>query len=1040
MEINRLREGQVSPNGTSSRSTSVEDAPQQPQDTWLPGQAPQKPVDTPPVHPSESEPPTPVQKTPADRLPGSPATIAQLDDLIHHAQTITASQPAPPARPTNDPIPVARPHAGLLARMENAMLSPFGKGDPSIGMEPTVQRINELEPAMRKLTDSQLQARTAEFKQRLANGETEDQLLPEAYAVVREASRRVTGMRPYDVQLMGAITLNNRAIAQMNTGEGKTLTAVMPAYLNALSGKGAHIITVNETLAQDQGRDMEKIFNFLGMSCGCVLEKMSPDQKRAEYAKDVTYVTNQTLGFDWLRDNMARDKSQCVLRGLHYGVVDEVDEILIDEARTPLILSDQAAPAADQYQRFSQLIDKLTPGTDYYVDNKKHSAWLSDEGQDKVQQLLGMDLYAPCNYDKLDAQVKQEQAAGHPVNVNFQSVDEAQPYIDRCKQNQVKFIVGPPGMRFAQANDVVGIQYPEASRPKIAYGKHTPAVTLESSAFNHMDLVPYLDSALKAHTLFQRDKDYMVEERPEWVALRDLTRLQLLFNRLPVTDRKELTAQALKDVQSPAGQKLQECVAGLNPMQQARLLDGDTPAEAQGFMAQTLEQPLRDKLATLSDADRNALEGDVRKALGTPTGNDPQGSIAIVDEFTGRVLDGRRYNEGLHQALEAKEGVEVQPEQKTMASITYPNLFRQYDKLAGMSGTAKSEEQEFQKLYGLSVDVIPPNRPSQRIDKPDLIFKTAEEKYSAIADQVARLYAEGQPVLIGTRSIRANLYLHQLLSERGIPHEVLNARSVKDNTEKENQIIARAGKCGQVTVATNMAGRGVDIKPDLINYKKLTNDVLNQLADAAEAVRNQAMQTRYNALTDAEKKQLEAEAKQEQPGSPEAEQAAEVALFRKRYGFDTDVSLAEADRGVGVTLNKKKEADALYLWLNANGIPVTAAEPGVAEKDLKPGVVTLIYPGASQHPPELPLDATLAPAPAPPPAGVTVGPTRPGTIFDSQKYPTGGLYVIGSERPLGPPGGSGRHPVLRLTGRRAAPLLRRGSHEKDVRLAGRQER
>ncbi|NDD29849.1 MAG: hypothetical protein EB084_16455, partial [Proteobacteria bacterium] len=552
----------------------------------------------------------------------------------------------------------------------NNLLSIAGKGDDTIPLEEPLAKINALGPRFAAMSDTELKGMTATFKARLAAGESVDAIMPEAYAVAREAAGRALGMKPFDVQVQGAIAMYQGKIAEMRTGEGKTLTATMPAYLYGLTGKGAHVVTVNQTLAERDAENMGKVYNWLGLSVGVVPDDPQKiAEKRAAYAADITYATNYSLGFDFLRDNMSRQPSDKVCREPNFALIDEVDEILIDEARTPLILSKTEQPATQQYQRFAEIVKGLTPGADYKVDYKMRQCWLTDDGLSKVEKQLGVDnLYSESN----------------------------------------------------------------------------------------MTQVPYLRATLMAQTLFTRDKDYMVRD----------------------------------------------------------------------------------------------------------------GKIDIVDEFTGRVMDGRRYNDGIHQALEAKEGVAVQPEQTTMASITYPNLFRRYHHVAGMSGTAKTEESEFQDLYGMNVAVIPPNRTSQRVDKPDLVFKSYQEKFNAVVDRVAHLAEEGKPVLIGTRNVATNEYLHQLLNQRGIPHQVLNARSVQENTSAENDIIARAGKSGMVTLATNMAGRGVDIKPDVVNFKRLTGEAVQAVNDGQRVM---------------------------------------------------------------IVMSKKSEGEDARLWLGVNQLSVAAGEPKVAE-------------------------------------------------------------------------------------------------------------
>jgi preprotein translocase subunit SecA len=632
-----------------------------PKDSWLPSERPTSVPE--PHHDPVREAPQPA---PRERPLITARALLGMEPAPQSVPTVIVEQQEPPslsigelqARSTPAPAPSPPPASpvatvsvppaerpGMLRRIAtashgiyNSMLSLVGKGDDSVPLEAPLAKINALGPHFAAMSDAELQGMTAQFKARIANGETLESIMPEAYAVVREAASRVLHMRPYDVQVMGAMAMNDCKIAEMGTGEGKTLTATMPAYLNALSGKGAHVVTVNQTLAERDAGNMGKLYNWLGLSVGVVPEDPSKlAEKRAAYNCDITYVTNYSLGFDFLRDNMVRRPEERVCRPPHFALIDEVDEILIDEARTPLILSETQEPSTREYQQFAQIFKTLKPGADYQVDYKQRQAWLTDDGLSAVEKQLGVDnLYDDKN----------------------------------------------------------------------------------------MHLVPYLRATLIANTLFTRDKDYMIRD----------------------------------------------------------------------------------------------------------------GKVEIVDEFTGRIMDGRRYNDGIHQALEAKEGVQVQPEQRTMASITYPNLFRRYEKVAGMSGTAKTEESEFQNLYGLSVSVIPPNRPSRRVDEPDLVYKTYQEKFNAIGDYVQKLYEEGKPVLIGTRNVATNEYLHQVLDARGIPHQLLNARSVQENTSAENEIIARAGKSGMVTLATNMAGRGVDIKPDLINFKEVTGEAVKAAQSGQRAV------------------------------------------------------------------------------------------------------------------------------------------------------------------------------------------------------------
>lgn len=471
-----------------------------------------------------------------------------------------------------------------------------------------VKVINSLEPDCQKLSDAELRAKTDQFRMRLARGETLDDLLPEAFAVVREAARRTLNMRHFDVQLMGGIVLHEGRIAEMKTGEGKTLVATLPVYLNALTGQGVHVVTVNDYLARRDAEWMGKVYEFLGLSVGVIVHGLSFEERRAAYMADVTYGTNNEFGFDYLRDNMVVDPSQLVQRELNYAIVDEVDSILIDEARTPLIISGAAEDSARYYEQFARIAPQLKRERDYTVDEKAKTIAMTEEGLARVERILGID-------DLFDER--------------------------------------------------------------------------------HFELNHYLNQALKAKEFFQRDRDYVVVD----------------------------------------------------------------------------------------------------------------GEVVIVDEFTGRLMPGRRYSEGLHQAIEAKEGVPVLQESQTLASITYQNYFRMYKKLAGMTGTAKTEEQEFIKIYNMDVVVIPTNKPMIRVDYPDAVYKTEKAKFEAVVREIEERHKTGQPILVGTISIEKSEKLSAMLKARGIPHEVLNAK----NHAREAEIIALAGQRGAVTIATNMAGRGTDI-------------------------------------------------------------------------------------------------------------------------------------------------------------------------------------------------------------------------------------
>ncbi len=491
---------------------------------------------------------------------------------------------------------------------------------------PLVDKINNLEDEISKLSDTELTNKTEEFKNRLQNGETLDDILTEAFAVMREASKRVLGMRHFDVQLIGGIILHQGRIAEMKTGEGKTLVATLPAYLNALSGKGVHVVTVNDYLATRDSEWMGKVYKFLGLTVGLVISGMRPEEKQKAYSADITYGTNNEFGFDYLRDNMVIYKNQAVQRGLNFAIVDEIDSILIDEARTPLIISGKAAASSEMYKKANDFVKRLTPKViveedvkdidqaednekyDYIVDLKAKSASLTAKGIDKAEKTFNVD-----NLDDLD----------------------------------------------------------------------------------NSDLVHHINQALRANGIMKRDIDYIVKD----------------------------------------------------------------------------------------------------------------GEVLIVDEFTGRIMYGRRYNNGLHQAIEAKEGVRIADESKTLATITFQNYFRMYSKLSGMTGTAMTEEAEFQEIYKLDVITIPTNKPMIRNDLNDVIYKNEKAKFNAIVEEIKKSHEKGQPVLVGTISIENSEKISSILKREGIPHQVLNAKF----HEKEASIIAQAGKYGAVTISTNMAGRGTDI-------------------------------------------------------------------------------------------------------------------------------------------------------------------------------------------------------------------------------------
>jgi len=534
-------------------------------------------------------------------------------------------------------------------------------------LEPIAEKVLSYEDYMSKLTDAELRAKTDEFKNRLKNGETLDDILPEAFAVVREAAWRTLKMKHFKVQIIGGIVLHQGRIAEMKTGEGKTLVATLPAYLNALEGKGVHIVTVNDYLAKRDRDWMGKIYEFLGLSVGVILHDMGPAERKKAYAADITYGTNNEFGFDYLRDNMVIYKEDMVQRELNYAIIDEVDSILIDEARTPLIISGMSEKSTDMYKLADRFVRTLKRDEDYVVDEKAKAVSLTEKGVAKAEKFFGIKNLADIE---------------------------------------------------------------------------------------NMEISHHIQQALKAHAIMKRDRDYVVKD----------------------------------------------------------------------------------------------------------------GQVIIVDEFTGRLMFGRRYSEGLHQAIEAKEGVKVERESKTLATITLQNYFRMYKKLAGMTGTAQTEEQEFRTIYGLDVVVIPTHKPMIRIDHPDVIYKTEEAKFRAVVEDIVERHKKGQPVLVGTVSIEKSEKLSAMLKKRGIPHQVLNAKY----HEKEAEIIAQAGRKGAVTIATNMAGRGTDIllggNPEFIAKRKMleegySKEIINEAAGygpvSSEEVRK--ARERYFELLEEARKETEKE-------------------------------------------------------------------------------------------------------------------------------------------------------------------------------------
>jgi preprotein translocase subunit SecA len=562
----------------------------------------------------------------------------------------------------------------------------------------------------------QFQAQTVRLQQRLANGESLEAIRAEAYALAARATQVATKMKPYDCQMLGAIALGSNEIAEMMTGEGKTLTAIMPLYLHALAGKGAHLVTVNDTLAQRDAEEMRPAFELLGLSVGTVLEGMTPDEKRAGYAADVTYTTDRAIGFDYLRDRTAKSPEEKVQREPFYALIDEVDEVLLDEARTPLIISGAGEPASKEYHRFDDIVEDLKPGIDYFVDREAGTAWPSDLGLEYIEnELYGQtvsrkDPEALAQYHRKAAAIR---AQGKSSRALLEHQRQKPSLLDRLFHHEWS-----EQLKKLESKEQLAAERTD-SFPDL-YQLHSQ---------EHQPEIRYMMAALKAHALFDEGVDYIVQDQ----------------------------------------------------------------------------------------------------------------KVKIVDENKGRTSDGRRFNEGLHQALEAKSNVPIRPESQPLASITYPNLFKHYQHLAGMSGTAKTAEAEFQKLYGLEVTEIPtnlqfqanPSNPTEaprhnRLDQPDAIYSTKKEKFAAVVAEAIQAYEEGTPVLLGTLSVEANQYVHAQLVARGVNPasiQVLNAEHVRGDKSLENSIIAQAGRSGMITVATNMAGRGVNIKPDFVNYKKLAMQI-----------------------------------------------------------------------------------------------------------------------------------------------------------------------------------------------------------------------
>jgi preprotein translocase subunit SecA len=733
------------------------------------------------------------QKTPAQvkkSLSRSPLPRPETVDSLGESVKVSAlnATSSPTATPAKVKVQFESPDLGT--RLLNWVTS-LGKGP----FQAELAQINKAEKLAKDLlTPQDFQAQTAHFQARLAQGESLESLRVEAYAVARQAAKVAKGMRPYDCQVAGALAMADGKIAEMMTGEGKTLTAVLPLYLHALAGKGAHLVTVNDRLAQRDRDDMAPIFETLGLSVGCALETMSPEEKRKGYNCDVTYTTDRALGFDFLRDRTVRSPEERLQREPFFALVDEVDQVLLDEARTPLIISGRGEAPTTDYQVFQEIVEDLRPGIEYYVDRENGAAWLTETGTDFVQNELHKETI-PKNDAQALAGYHRKRGAIRAEGNAWQALQEhrkAKPgFLTRIRDkswNQQKELL-EKGLQKAEArSEAMGDSY---------------------NLFNedHMHRTRALYASLRANALFEQGVDYLVQDH----------------------------------------------------------------------------------------------------------------RVKIVDENKGRTSKGRRYNEGLHQALEAKSGVPIRPESKPVASITYPNLFAKYEKLSGMSGTAKSSEGEFEELYNLSVVEVPTNlqfqldpkdpasaRRHNRIDQTDVVFAGKKEKFEAVVQEAIKAYEDGVPVLVGTLSVESNEYVYARLIEEGVAKgavQLLNAEHVRGDKTLENQILANAGRSGLITVATNMAGRGVNVKPDLVNYKSMAIKI-------------------------------------------------EEVVGQKNGSVTVDVA-------------NQKEAERLAEWLEGN-YPYRIGE------------------GAPE------IGETL----------IRVNSEKPavGTQLKSQDFPTGGLYVIGSER------------------------------------------
>ncbi|MBI3924649.1 MAG: hypothetical protein HY319_03840 [Armatimonadetes bacterium] len=1103
-----------------------------------------------------------------------------------------ASPPAPPETPRLAP-PAQTPSRAALATSVRAATSlgqafmQFIGADPLAGFEQEKNRINELEsmaaglsrgispeefqanqPLRAEITRA-FQAKTAEFKQRVAQGETLEAMRPEVYAVAREAARLVTGMRPYDVQVVGALAMDAGYVAEMKTGEGKTLTEVLPVYLNALAGKGVHVVTVNETLAQRDRDWMGPVFEMLGLSAGLVLDQMPAEDKHKGYNADITYITNQTLGFDYLRDRKATDVERRVQREPFYALIDEVDEVLIDEARTPLIISEKGPPAAAEYRTFARVVECLEPGDDFKVDRKMHTAWVTEVGLDRVENelavldcqqqvqvardvirsadkslaLLGPDGLALRQQaeDKARQAVEVLQRAGddnpnlqaayRQVFDNWSNQGMGEEAAALATLQQAAERAGAPAgeksqalhpellasfQKLLDAQETIGlheslqqVDRKPAELESILRDQRAAAEKSLASSSERLEKSLKMRDYIAAERKAQHELDDYASREPGFFGkirravfglpdgakpfdkeTRDRLREKVaearaakeafgqtfegyklypeilgqdsqdILKEAGVEDKKLLAAytEVLEGWQARTPETIEEAVTLLDHARKEAGSDSDPRADA---LHQEVARKLLDAFYRSSRVGylQKALEasGLFRKDKDYTVEN---GELKIIDEFKGRISEGRRYNNGLHQALEAKEGLEIKPEQRPSASITYPNLFRRYPRLSGMSGTAKTSEEEFTKLYNLRVVEIPTNKPMIRTDEPDVAFRTQEEKFQAIVEEVRQAFMDGQPVLVGTRSVEVNRYLSHMLwlrrvlwavdrrdslerkerlersgwrwntpeapglwskwvtqdgkpdafgarleklrEEPPVPNQALNAESVKGNTAEENRILAGAGRSGMVTVATNMAGRGVDIKPDKVNYKKLAITVSEATLDGKPVV------------VDLEKPEYGRQLSEwlVMANQQTVAQAAKLLGLKPEHvamgpdGMPTDPSFFGPASSPAlrepVSLEMQDMVDAIR------------AQEGAPQEGLREQLQALQQQLIRFRIIEAPKGAPLpdvAPAPgevlirvlpkpakgeAPRPQG---SPLPAGTLrLDGADFPTGGLYVIGTER------------------------------------------